>query len=138
MKNGKEFDFLEELTNEELELSDKEQQSNMTDEEKSKLLEEKRRYITNSEHKSECWYIENPKTKDLTKKITLKLGPHCEQEFIIVLKTLQPKTKTISLSFLNLELQGIDGNEKYNLKEIQNSGEEDISLKKTIKNKKIV
>jgi hypothetical protein len=34
--------------------------------------------IENSEVKHNCWFIENPITKDLTKRITLKLGPRCE------------------------------------------------------------
>ena len=41
----------------------------------------------NSEMKFECWYIENPVSKELTKRITLKLGPNAEQDFIIVLRS---------------------------------------------------
>ena len=123
---NKEFEFLEELTTDEIELTEKEKNEVDTEEERTEILEKKRRFITNSENKNECWYIENPKTKDLTKKITLKLGPHCTQEFIIVLKTLQPKTKNISLSFLKLELQGIQGSKKFSVKEIQKSSSEDI------------
>jgi len=40
----------------------------------------------NSERTYKCWYLENPQTKDLVKHITLKLGPGCDQEFIIVVK----------------------------------------------------
>lgn len=134
---NKDFEFIDELAQDEVELNDKELAECITDEQKSLALENKKRYIPNSENKSECWYIENPKTKDLTKKITLKLGPHCEQEFIIVLKTLQPKNKTISLSFLNLEIHGIDGKEKYNIKHIQKTEEGDISFQKSIKNRQI-
>ena len=43
--------------------------------------------FTNSEMKFECWYIENPVSKELTKRITLKLGPKAEQDFIIVLRS---------------------------------------------------
>lgn len=43
--------------------------------------------ITNSEMKYECWYIENPVSKELTKRITLKLSPKAEQDFIIVLRS---------------------------------------------------
>jgi len=32
-------------------------------------------YIVNSEIKSQSWFIENPYSKDLTKRITIKLGP---------------------------------------------------------------
>ena len=34
--------------------------------------------IVNSEIKHESWYIENPVSKELTKRITLKLGPKAE------------------------------------------------------------
>jgi hypothetical protein len=34
--------------------------------------------IVNSEIKHESWYIENPISKELTKRITLKLGPKAE------------------------------------------------------------
>lgn len=34
--------------------------------------------MINSEMKYECWYIENPVSKELTKRITLKLGPKAE------------------------------------------------------------
>jgi hypothetical protein len=37
--------------------------------------------------KHEAWFIENPISKELTKRITLKLGPKAEQEFIIVVRS---------------------------------------------------
>jgi len=43
--------------------------------------------IINSEVKYECWFIENPVSKELTKKITLKLGPQAQQKFIIVVRS---------------------------------------------------
>ena len=43
--------------------------------------------IVNSEAKHEAWYIENPVSKELTKRITLKLGPKAEQEFIIAVRS---------------------------------------------------
>lgn len=133
----KEFEYLEELTNEEIELTEKEQEENLTEEKKNALLEKKKRFVSNSEHTSQCWFIENPKTKDLTKKITLKLGPKCEQEFIIVLKTLQPKFKNISLSFLNLELPEIRNDAKYNEKRIQKSDDDNIALTEEIRSNKL-
>ena len=42
--------------------------------------------ICNSEVKCGSWFIENPMSKDLTKRITLKLGAKAEQDFVIVLK----------------------------------------------------
>jgi len=43
--------------------------------------------ILNTEMRYECWFIENPVTKELTKRITLKLGPKATQEFVIVIKS---------------------------------------------------
>ena len=34
--------------------------------------------IRNSEQIHDCWFIENPNNKELTKNIKLKLGPNCE------------------------------------------------------------
>jgi hypothetical protein len=34
--------------------------------------------MVNSEMKHESWFIENPVSKELTKRITLKLGPHSQ------------------------------------------------------------
>jgi hypothetical protein len=36
----------------------------------------KKESIVNSEMKHQTWYIENPVSKELTKRITLKLGPN--------------------------------------------------------------
>ncbi len=47
--------------------------------------------IVNSEIKHESWFIENPISKELTKRITLKLGPKAEQEFIIVVRSPNSK-----------------------------------------------
>lgn len=68
----------------------------------------KNNLIVNSETSYDCWFIENPSSKDLTKKITLKLGPKCEQEFIIVLWAPSKVKKNPMVSFLNLELTDID------------------------------
>lgn len=133
----KEFAYIEELTSEEVELNEKESKECLTDEMKTAALEKKRRFITNSENKHDCWFIENPKTKELTKKITLKLGAKCEQDFIIVLKTLQPKNKNITLSFLNLELPGNRDNQKYNEKRIQKSEGDDLTISEETKSKKL-
>ncbi len=47
--------------------------------------------LVNSEIKHESWFIENPISKELTKRITLKLGPKAEQEFIIVVRSPNSK-----------------------------------------------
>lgn len=51
---------------------------------------ETERDVQNYEKAHGCWYIENPISKELTKRIVVKLGVNCEQEFIIVVKP--PKT----------------------------------------------
>lgn len=50
------------------------------------------------------WYIENPVSKELTKRITLKLGPKSKQDFIIVVKTPVSKKPENILSILNIGL----------------------------------
>ena len=39
-----------------------------------KMRDQSSNYIKNSEYMYESWYIENPNSKELTKKITLKLS----------------------------------------------------------------
>lgn len=58
----------------------------------------------NSEVKHESWYIENPISKELTKRITLKLGPKAEQVFIIVVRAPSPKKSENLLSMINVGL----------------------------------
>ena len=67
----------------------------------------------------------------------MKLGPKCEQEFIIVFKTMQPKGKLISLSFLNLELSGSRGSASYSEKRIQKGEGEDFSIAEETKSKRL-
>ena len=53
--------------------------------------------ITNSEKKYHIWYIENPVTRELTKRITLKLSPQAVQKFIIVVRGPNaPKTENLA------------------------------------------
>lgn len=52
---------------EEVELNEKELKDCPTEEMKVAALEKKRRFIPNSEVGYGCWFIENPKTKELTK-----------------------------------------------------------------------
>ena len=60
--------------------------------------------VVNSEIKHEAWYIENPVSKELTKRITLKLGPKAEQDFIIVVRAPNSKTTENMLSMINIGL----------------------------------
>ena len=60
--------------------------------------------MVNSEMKYESWFIENPISKELTKRITLKLGPKSQQEFIIVIKSPFVKKTENMLSIINIGL----------------------------------
>ena len=62
--------------------------------------------MVNSEFKHEAWYIENPISRELTKRITLKLGPKAEQEFIIVVRSPTVNVKRVEnmLSIINIGL----------------------------------
>ena len=61
-------------------------------------------FMVNSEVKYESWYIENPISKELTKRITLKLGPRAEQDFIIVIKSPHVKKTEDMMSMINIGL----------------------------------
>lgn len=60
--------------------------------------------IVNSEIKHEAWFIENPISKELTKRITLKLGPKAEQDFIIVVRSPNSRKCENLLSIINIGL----------------------------------
>ena len=60
--------------------------------------------IINSEIKHESWFIENPVSKELTKRITLKLGPKAEQDFIIVVRSPHVKKQQNMVSVINIGL----------------------------------
>ena len=78
--------------------------------------EKKRGAIVNSETKHEAWYIENPVSKELTKRITLKLGPKAEQDFIIVVRAPNTKAPENMLSMINIGLLTY-ADEKFGVKE---------------------
>lgn len=61
-------------------------------------------WMVNSEMKHESWFIENPVSKELTKRITLKLGPRSQQDFVIVLKSPTPKKTENMLTVINVGL----------------------------------
>lgn len=61
--------------------------------------------IMNSELEFNCWYIENPVSKDLQKQITLKISPKSSQEFIIVVKAPKNKLQSRVVSFIEICLQ---------------------------------
>lgn len=58
----------------------------------------------NSEVKHECWFIENPVSRELTKRITLKLGPNAQQKFIVVIRGPVQKPMQNMLSLVNIGL----------------------------------
>lgn len=70
------------------------------------LSESKTDNILNSEIKDHegIWFIENPVSKELTKRITIKLGPKAEQEFVVVLKAPNTRRSTNLLSMISLSL----------------------------------
>ena len=70
----------------------------------SETSDEETGVIVNSEVKHESWYIENPVSKELTKRITLKLGPKAEQDFIIVVRAPNAKSTENMLSMINIGL----------------------------------
>lgn len=66
--------------------------------------------IENSENAYNAWFIENPISKELTKRITLKLGPKAEQEFIIVVRSPSSLKKSTNLvSQISITLLTLDG-----------------------------
>jgi len=72
--------------------------------------------IVNSEIKHESWYIENPVSKELTKRITLKLGPKAEQDFIIVVRSPTSRKSENMVSLINIGLLTYQ-NEAFGVKE---------------------
>jgi hypothetical protein len=72
--------------------------------------------IVNSEIKHEAWFIENPISKELTKRITLKLGPKAEQDFIIVVRSPNAKKTENLASIINIGLLTF-ADEQFGIKE---------------------
>ena len=60
--------------------------------------------IKNSEIEFNCWFIENPVSKELQKTITLKIGPQMSQEFIIVVKAPKNRLQSRIVSFIDIQL----------------------------------
>ena len=60
--------------------------------------------VVNSELKFESWFIENPVSKELTKRITLKLSPKAEQDFIIIVKSPNVRKPENLISLLSVGL----------------------------------
>ena len=60
--------------------------------------------IKNSEIEFNCWFIENPISKELQKNITLKIGPKMSQEFIIVIKAPKNKLQSRIISFIDIQM----------------------------------
>ena len=78
--------------------------------------EKKGENIVNSEIKHESWYIENPISKELTKRITLKLGPKADQDFIIVVRSPHVKKCENLMSIINIGLLTL-ADEQFGVKE---------------------
>lgn len=92
--------------------------------------------MKNSENEFECWYIENPHSKQLHKSLTLKMGPQSEQEFIIVLKVPQRKQSHNMASYIDVKLRTQETKEQEELieKVLRRShselGEQELKAKK--------
>lgn len=61
--------------------------------------------IKNSEKEFNCWFIENPLSKELQKKISVKIGPNQNQEFIVVVKAPKNKLTERIVSFIDIEME---------------------------------
>lgn len=61
-------------------------------------------HIKNSEKLMKSWYIENPITKDLVKRLTIRLNSMAEKEFIIVMKAPSDRVQYSLTSFLSIKL----------------------------------
>ena len=51
----------------------------------------------------QSWFIENPISKDLAKKLTVRLSPNAEKEFIIVMKAPSNRVKYNMASYLYIK-----------------------------------
>ena len=60
--------------------------------------------IKNAEGEYNCWFIENPVSKELQKQITLKIGAGMSQEFIIVVKAPKNKLQSRIVSFIEIQM----------------------------------
>lgn len=60
--------------------------------------------IRNSEIEHNCWFIENPMTKELQKNLNIKLKPNASQEFIIVVKAPKNRLRSRIVSFIDITL----------------------------------
>lgn len=60
--------------------------------------------IKNSEIEFNCWFIENPISKELQKTLTLKIGPQMSQEFIIVIKAPKNRLTSKIVSFIDIQM----------------------------------
>lgn len=60
--------------------------------------------IRNSEIEHQCWFIENPSSKELQKNLQVKLAANASQEFIIVVKAPKNKLRSRIVSFIDITL----------------------------------
>jgi hypothetical protein len=87
--------------------------------------------IKNSENEFNCWFIENPLSKELQKKISVKIGPNQNQEFIIVVKAPKNKLTERIVSFIDIQME-----EKpvITQKQIDHKSSKVVSEKKVVNN----
>lgn len=89
--------------------------------------------VVNSEKKDGCWFIENPVSKELTKSLKLKLGPQCEMEFIIVVRSPVAQKPESLMSFINIKLSGVDEENNDGEQDEETDGQSNYFVEKQIK-----
>ena len=60
--------------------------------------------IKNSELENNCWFIENPTSKELQKSLLFKMDPQSNQELIIVIKAPKNRLQSRIVSFIEITL----------------------------------
>lgn len=85
--------------------------------------------LPNSEAELNCWFIENPVSKELCKSITLRMSGNAEKEFIIVLKAPSNRQFFSMCSFLTISLATRKGKNEDTEKHLKKGADSDeVSL----------
>ena len=91
--------------------------------------------LPNAEVEYNCWFIENPVSKELQKQLIIKLAPKMTQEFIVVIKAPKNKLTCKIASFIDIELQ--EEGDKLPLEKHVNHKEKRVVLKEQPVSRKI-
>lgn len=85
--------------------------------------------IKNSEVDFNCWFIENPVSKELQKTITLKIGPGMSQEFIVVVKAPKNRLESKVVSFIDIQMTEDNYSNQKGEKQLTRGAEGEVELK---------